>query len=110
MAVLFGHLDRDPYSSTSSCSSKELGLPRTKCNLRNPETVLQHILNDVVASGSENFKKSRKRRISECLTVYYFTVIVVMKVSCFLVGSQDVSHGASGDQQRPLREYGGMGN
>ena len=70
-----------------------------------PETGQQHPLGDVVTSCSEN-SESRKRIISECLNVYSFTVILVMKVSCFLVGSQDVCHGASGS----LREYGGMRN
>ena len=75
-----------------------------------PETVQQRILDDAVTPGSENGKKSRKRRISECLTVYNFTVIQVMKVSYFSLGSQDVRHGASGVQQPPLRKYGGMRN
>ena len=70
-----------------------------------PETVQQHPLDAVVTSWSEN-SESRKRIISECLNVHSFTVILVMKVSCFLVGSQDVCHGASGS----LREYGGMRN
>ena len=30
-----------------------------------------------------NFRKARKRRISECFAAYYFTVILLMKVSCF---------------------------
>ena len=68
-----------------------------------PETMQQHPLDAVVTSCSEN-SKSRKRRISEWLNVYYFTVIVVMKVLCFSVGRQDVRHGASGS----LRKYGGM--
>ena len=68
-----------------------------------PETVQRHPLDAVVTSCSEN-SKSRKRRISECLNVYYFTVILVMKVSYFLLGRQGVCHGASGC----LREYGGM--
>ena len=42
--------------------------------------------------------------------MYYFKVIPVMKVSCFLVGGQSVRHGASGDQQHSLRKYGGMRN
>ena len=58
-----------------------------------------------------NLRKPRKRRISECLTVYYFTVILLMKVSCFLVGRrQGVRHEASEDLQLRLREYGGMRN
>ena len=57
-----------------------------------------------------NFRKSRKRRMSECFTVCYFTVILLMKVSCFLVGMEGVRPEASGDQQRPWREYGGMRN
>ena len=65
----------------------------------------QHPLDAVVTLCSEN-SESRKRIISECLNVYSFTAILVMKVSCFLVGSQDVCHGASGS----LREYGGMRN
>ena len=69
------------------------------------ETVQQHPLDPVVTSCSEN-GESRKQRISECLNVYSFTVILLMKVSCFLVGSQDVCHGASGF----LREYAGMRN
>ena len=39
-----------------------------------PETEQQHILDDVMTSGGGNGKKSRKRRISECLAVYRFTV------------------------------------
>lgn len=38
-----------------------------------PKTEQPHILDDVVCSRSEN-GRSRKRRISECLTVYYFDV------------------------------------
>ena len=57
-----------------------------------------------------NFRKPRKRRISECFTVCYFTVILLMKVACFLVGRQGVRHGASGDRQSPWRDYGGMRN
>ena len=75
-----------------------------------PETVQQHILDAVGTSSSENGKKSRKRRISEYSTVYYLTVIPLVKVSCFLVGSQNVRHGTSGDQQVSLRKYGGMRN
>ena len=71
-----------------------------------PETV-QHV---AVTSSNENGKKSRKRRISECFTVYDFTVIPLMKASCFLVGSQDVRHGASGDQQVSFKEYGSKRN
>ena len=70
----------------------------------------QHILDDIVNSSSESGKRSRKLRISECLTLYYFTVILVMKVLCFLVESPDVRHGASGDQQLSLRKYGDMRN
>ena len=72
--------------------------------------VQQHFLDDTVNPSSENGKKSKRRRISECLTVYHFTVILVLKVSYFLVGSQDVRHRASGDQQLSLRKYGGMRN
>ena len=57
-----------------------------------------------------NFRKPRKRRISECFTVCYFTVILFMKVSCFLVGRQGVRHEASEDQQLRWIEYGGMRN
>ena len=57
-----------------------------------------------------NFRKPRKQRISECFTVCYFAVILLVKVSCFLVGRQGVRHEASGDQQLPWREYGGMRN
>jgi len=57
-----------------------------------------------------NFRKPRKRRISECFTVCYFTVILLTKVSCFLVGTQGVRHEVSGDQQCPRREFGGMRN
>ena len=74
------------------------------------ETVQQHILDAVLTSSSENGKKSRKRRISEYFTVFYLTVIPLVKVSCFLVGSQNVRHGASGDQQVSLGKYGGMRN
>ena len=75
-----------------------------------PETVQQYILGVVVTSSSENSKKSRKRRIPEYFTVYYLTVIPLVKVSSFLVRSQNVRHGASGDQQVSLRKYGGMRN
>ena len=57
-----------------------------------------------------NFRKPRKRRFSECFTKCYFTVILPMKVSCFLVGRQGVRHEASEDQQLRWREYGGMRN
>ena len=57
-----------------------------------------------------NLRKPRKRRISECFAVCYFTVIFLMKVSCFLVERQVVRHEASEDQQLPWREYGGMRN
>ena len=75
-----------------------------------PGTVQRHIVDNVVNSRSENGRKSRKRRISECLTVCCLTVFPPMKVSCFLVGSQDVSHEASADQQALWRKYGGMRN
>ena len=45
-----------------------------------PETVQQHPLDAVVTSCSGN-GMSRKRRISECLTVYYFAVIPLMRVT-----------------------------
>ena len=55
-------------------------------------------------------KKVRSEKRKNCLTVYHFTVIHVMKVSVFSLGSQEVRHGASGVQQPPLRKYGGMRN
>ena len=75
------------------------------------ETVQQHILDAAVKSSSENGKKSRKGRIPESVsTVHYFTFFYLMKVSfSYSVGSQDVRHGASGDQVY-LRKYGGMRN
>ena len=48
-----------------------------------PETEQQHILDDVVTSGSGNGKKSRKRRISECLAVYHFTVSRLWRFQIF---------------------------
>ena len=75
-----------------------------------PETVQQRTSDVAVISSNENGKKSRKLGILDCFTVYYFTVTPLMKVSCFLVGSQDVPHGASGDQQVSLRKYGGKRN
>ena len=57
-----------------------------------------------------NFRKPRKRRIAECFIVCYFPIILLMKVSCFLVGRQGVRHEASEDQQLPWREFGGMRN
>ena len=45
-----------------------------------PETVQQHSLDAVVTSCSGN-GKSRKRRISECLTVYYFVFIRLTRVT-----------------------------
>ena len=45
-----------------------------------PETVQQHSLDAVLTSCSGN-GKSGKRRISECLTVYYFAVIHLMRVT-----------------------------
>ena len=45
-----------------------------------PETVQQHPLDAVVTSCSGN-GMSRKGRISECLTVYYFAVIPLMRVT-----------------------------
>ena len=45
-----------------------------------PETVQQYPLDAVVTSCSGN-GMSRKRRISECLTVYYFAVIPLMRVT-----------------------------
>ena len=74
-----------------------------------PETVQQHPLDAVVTSSSGN-GKSKKRGISECLTVYCFAVIPLIRVMCFLVGRQGVRHGGSGDQHLSLREYGGMRN
>ena len=74
-----------------------------------PERGQQHPFDAVVTSGNGN-GKSRRRMVSECFTVYYFTVILLLKVSCFLVGRQGAPHGASGDQQDSLREYGGMRN
>ena len=44
---------------------------------------------------------------SLCITLLFSPL---MKVSCFLVGSQDVRHGASGDQRVSLRKFGGMRN
>ena len=40
----------------------------------------------------------------------YLTVFPLMKVSCFLVGSQDVRCEASADQQALWTKYGGMRN
>ena len=74
-----------------------------------PERGQQHSFNAVGTSGNEN-GKSRRRMVSECFTVYYFTVILLLKASCFLVGRQGARYGASGDQQDSLREYGGMRN
>ena len=45
-----------------------------------PETKQKHSLDAVVTSCSGH-GKSRKRRISECLTVYYFAVIPLMRVT-----------------------------
>ena len=45
-----------------------------------PETVQQHSLDAVGASCSGN-GKSRKRSISECWTVYYFSVIRLTRVT-----------------------------
>ena len=71
----------DTFTETPTASNLDYqGLSATP---ETPETVQQHILDDVVTSGSGNGKKSRKRRISECLIVYHFTVIQVMKVSDF---------------------------
>ena len=71
-----------------------------------PETVQQHPLDAAVTSCSKN-GKSRKRRISECLTLYELNVIPLMKLLCFMVGRQDERHAASGDQQLFSREdYG----
>ena len=74
-----------------------------------PERGQQHPFDAVVTSGNEN-SKSRRRIVSERFTVHYFTVILFLKVSCFLVGRQGARHGASGDQQDSLRKYGGMRN
>ena len=74
-----------------------------------PERGQQHAFDAVVTSGNEN-GKSRRRIVSECFTVYYFTVILLLRVSCFLAGRQGARHGASRDQQDSLREYGGMRN
>ena len=57
-----------------------------------------------------NLREPRKRRISECFTVHYFTVILLMKVSCFLVGRQVARHEAPEDEQLPWRNFGGMRN
>ena len=47
-----------------------------------PERGQQHPFDAVVTSCSEN-GKSRRRIVSECFTVYYITVILLLKVSCF---------------------------
>ena len=76
-----------------------------------PGNMQPYILDYVVNSRSENGRKSRKRRISECFTVCYLTIFPLMKVSCsILVGSQDVRHEASADQQVLWRNYGGIRN
>ena len=76
-----------------------------------PEKVQQHILDAAVKSCSDNGKKSRKGRIPESVsTVHYLTFFYLPKDSfSYSIGSQDVRHGASGDQVY-LRKYGGMRN
>ena len=69
-----------------------------------PGTVQRHIL--------DSDKKSIKWRISEWLTVLLLYCFPLYEgfLFFFLVESQDVHHGAPGDQQLSLREYGGMRN
>ena len=75
-----------------------------------PERGEQQPFDAVGTSGNET-GKSRRRMVSECFTVYYFTAILLLRVSCFfLEGTQGARHGTSGDQQDSLREYGGMRN
>lgn len=78
-----------------------------------PGTVQRRILDSVVNSRSENGKKSIKWRINfrmlDCVVTLLFSPLWRFPVF-FVVGSRHVGHGASGDQQLSLREYGGMSN
>ena len=82
MTVLFGHTET-PTAPHQAVAANNLAHQGVSAIPETPETEQQHILDDVMTSGSENGKKSRKGRISECLTVYHFTVIHVVKVSDF---------------------------
>ena len=73
-----------PTAPHQAVAANNLGHQGVSAIPETPETEQQHILDNVVTSGSGNGKKSRKRRISECLAVYHFTVSMqVMKVSDF---------------------------
>ena len=61
----------------------------------------RHIFDDEVTLCSENGKKPRKQRISECFTWYEGSRVStselfssLTKVSCFLIGKQGVCYGA----------------
>ena len=73
-----------PTAPHQAVAANNLGDQGVSAIPETPETEQQHILDDVMqTSGSGNGKKSKKRRISEHLPVYHFTVIQVMKVSDF---------------------------
>ena len=63
-----------PTAPHQAVAANNLGHQGVSAIPQTPETKQQHILDDVVISGSGNGKKSRKQRISESLTVYHFTV------------------------------------
>ena len=63
-----------PHQAVAANNVGYQGLSETP---ETPETVQQHILDDVMTSGSE---KGKNEENEECLTVYHFTVIHVMKV------------------------------
>ena len=106
MTVLFGHFTENPEAPHQAVTANNLG---NQASSAIPESGQQHPFDAVVTSCSGN-GKSRRRIVSECFTVYYFTVILLLRVSCFLAERQGARHGASGAQQDSLREYGGMRN
>ena len=98
-----------PYHTTphQAVAANNLGYQGLSATPETPEKVQQHILDDVITSGSEKGKKWKKRRIAWlCITLLLF---MLWRFQVFSLG-QEVRHGASGVQQPPLRKYGGMGN
>ena len=79
ITVLFGHFTENSEAPHQAVTANNLG---NQASSAIPESRQQHPFDAVVTSCSGN-GKSRRRIVSECFTVYYFTVNLLLKVSCF---------------------------